>query len=70
MDLQDVQQRLTRAMATNAQAALLAIHQVPRNDTVCRLCLRAQDELEELMWLVTAASDQQARPVEPTDPPR
>ena len=70
MDLENIQRRLTRAMAANAEAALLAMHGFPRNDAVCHLCLRAQDELEELMWLVTAASEQQARPVEPTDPPR
>lgn len=55
MDLEAMQQAITRAMATNAQAALIAIHQVPRNETVCRLCLRAQDELQEVMRIVTEA---------------
>lgn len=68
MDREDIQQRLTRAMGLNAQAMLWA--QSPRNELVCQLCRNAAVELQELMRLVTEASDQQARPVEPTDPPR
>lgn len=68
MDLEDVQQRLTRAMGLNAQAMLWA--QSPRNERVYQLCRHAAVELQELMWLVTAASDQQASTVEPTNPPR
>lgn len=60
MDLEDIQRRLTRAMAANAEAALLAMHGFPRNDAVCHLCLVAGNELQELMRLVTAASDQQS----------
>ena len=68
MDLEDIQRRLTRTMGLNAQAILWA--QSPRNERVCQLCRHAAVELQELMRLVTAARDQQARPVEPTDPPR
>lgn len=70
MDREDVQRRLTQAMAANAEAALLAMHGFPRNDAVCHLCLVAGNELQEAMRLVTAASDQRAGSVEPTDPPR
>lgn len=66
MDFEDVQQRLTRAMAINAEAALLAIHQVPRNDTVCHLCLLVQEELQEAMRIVTQAIECQAHAVETT----
>ena len=70
MDLEDVQQRLTRAMACVAAGQIaIALGFSPYGAVMPEL-RQALGELQELMRLVTAASEQQARPVEPTDPPR
>lgn len=55
MDLEAMQQAITRAMVANAEAALLAMHGFPRNDAVCHLCLVAGSELQDLMRIVTEA---------------
>ena len=55
MDIEAMQQAITRAMAANAEAALLAMHGFPRNDAVCHLCLVAGNELQDLMRIVTEA---------------
>lgn len=55
MDLEAMQQAITRAMAANAEAALLAMHGFPRNDAVCHLCMVAGNELQDLMRIVTEA---------------
>lgn len=55
MDLEAMQRAITRAMAANAEAALLAMHGFPRNDAVCHLCMVAGNELQEVMRIVTEA---------------
>ena len=69
MDLEDVQQRLTRAMAGVIRGQIGIQLMCPQGALMAEL-RQALCELQELMRLVTEASDQRARPVEPTDPPR
>lgn len=52
MDLEAMQQAITRAMAANAEAAILAMHGFPRNDAVCHLCMVAENEMQEVMRII------------------
>ena len=69
MDREDIQQRLTRAMAGVSRGQIGIKLLCPQGAVMAEL-RQALCELRELMRLVTEASDQQASPVEPTDPPR